>query len=223
MESIDKGYVYHICRNRDLTNFTKGYIGVAKEPTKRWGEHRRGKTNQHLINALRKHADVEFYVIFYGNLEHCYQLEEELRPEENMGWNINKGGSQPPNPKGKPHCISNLPPDKRRKGYKHSEETLIKIRKFQQSNKEHLSKIRRGSGNPNYGKTGSDNPNYKGMYFTPKGVFQSAQEAAEANNVSRHTVQKRCKGGSTVLRCREVPKSYLGKSWEELGWKFVKK
>lgn len=74
-----------------------------------------------------------------------------------------------------------------------------------------------------YGRAGKDSVNFKGLYVTPKGVFESTREASDANDVSRLTVQRRCKDGAVVLRCREVPKNFLGKFWKELGWYFIDK
>lgn len=82
-----------------------GYIGITKNPELRFSQHgwRRKKSNAHLRNALSKYKDqVKFVVLAEGlDFEAACLLEEMLRPHENMGWNIARGGSIPPNPKGK--------------------------------------------------------------------------------------------------------------------------
>ncbi len=52
---------------------------------------------------MLKYKDSICFVILANDLdfESACLLEEMLRPKENMGWNIAKGGSIPPNPKGK--------------------------------------------------------------------------------------------------------------------------
>jgi group I intron endonuclease len=83
----------------------KGYIGITKNPETRFLQHgwQRKKSNEHLKYALLKYKDsVQFTILASGlDFEAACLLEEMLRPKENMGWNIAKGGSVPPSPKGK--------------------------------------------------------------------------------------------------------------------------
>lgn len=214
-------YVYHAAREEDVDDYTKGYIGVSIDPARRQKEHERVNLNPHLRNALDKYCDIEWHVIFEGTDEECYAKEQELRPEINIGWNIAIGGGKPPSPKGKPHCVGNLPKEKRRKGYKHSEETLRKMREIGRDNAANLSEARKGVGNPNFGKYGIENPNFKKYYVTPEGKFESAYSAAKTNSVSRTTVQKRCKEGAVIKRCKQAPKGSAGLLWVDLGWSSV--
>jgi len=98
--------VYHITinpGNGPLLNY--GYIGITKDTDKRFAQHRlnKKKSNPHLKYALEKYKDNIKFVVLASNLDYeaACLLEEMLRPNENMGWNIAKGGSIPPNPKGK--------------------------------------------------------------------------------------------------------------------------
>jgi predicted GIY-YIG superfamily endonuclease len=98
--------VYHITTNPgcgELLNY--GYIGITKNPELRFSQHgwKRKNTNKHLRNAIVKYKDSIKFVILADGLDYeaACLLEEMLRPEENMGWNIAKGGSVPPSPKGK--------------------------------------------------------------------------------------------------------------------------
>jgi hypothetical protein len=87
-----------------------GYVGVTKNPEIRFSQHgwRRKKSNAHLRNALLKHKDQIQFVVLAKDLdfEAACLLEEMLRPTENIGWNIAKGGSIPPNPKGKERSLA---------------------------------------------------------------------------------------------------------------------
>ncbi len=44
-------------------------------------------------------------------------------------------------------------------------------------------------------KRGLSNPNFKGWWITPKGVFESSRDAAKALGVSKSTVSAKCLGG----------------------------
>jgi group I intron endonuclease len=94
--------LYHIGIDPDLNT---GYIGITCNPKARFIQHGYSKTrsNTHLKNALLKYGKDVFKRIVVSNLdkEAAELLEEMLRPEPNMGWNITKGGGIPPNPKGK--------------------------------------------------------------------------------------------------------------------------
>lgn len=90
-------YLYHICREEDKGDLTKGYVGISKEPKVRWSAHRRGETNQHLKNAYAKYSDVIEYVVTQGTEFYCRHLEFLWRPSKKIGWNLTEGGNLPPN------------------------------------------------------------------------------------------------------------------------------
>ena len=106
--------VYWIRHKTHNNRFTQGYIGVSKDSTSRWKQHKT-KTNQHLTNAFNKYTeDIVFEVLFEDIEEELALLIElEYRPAENIGWNIAKGGGLPP------------------VGNKHTEESKEKIRQSQ--------------------------------------------------------------------------------------------
>jgi hypothetical protein len=92
-----KALVYHIPdpNNPGLEN---GYVGVVKEEKgiyKRFREHANDKRQMRSI--IRKH-DIKFEdvsIIFEGDIADCYNEEKRLRPEQNIGWNLAKGGGGP--------------------------------------------------------------------------------------------------------------------------------
>jgi hypothetical protein len=94
--------VYHI---HVEPNLNSGYIGISKNVTLRFSQHgwKRKRSNKHLRNALAKYGDaVKFSIVVDGlDYEAASLVEEMLRPNPNMGWNIAVGGDIPPNPKGK--------------------------------------------------------------------------------------------------------------------------
>lgn len=94
--------VYHIYVEPSLE---LGYIGISKNTELRFQQHvwRKNKSNKHLGFALKKYGDdVKFTVLVSGlDKEAAELVEQMLRPEPNMGWNISAGGGIPPNPKGK--------------------------------------------------------------------------------------------------------------------------
>lgn len=93
-------YWIHLPEHMDI--FTEGYVGITIDPIRRFREHR-NRGNQHLKNALNKYGDRIMFDIIIENhtVEYCKQIEEELRSEDNIGWNRVKGGGIPPNSKGK--------------------------------------------------------------------------------------------------------------------------
>lgn len=88
-------YLYHIHRNEDKSDLCKGYIGISKNPELRFKQHLK-KPNKILKNALSKYSDITMTVITEGSLEEMLRMEEVLRPDVNLGWNLAKGGGLPP-------------------------------------------------------------------------------------------------------------------------------
>jgi len=94
-------FVYHICRQQDKFDFTKGYVGISSNPSYRWQRHKLYEKDGRLINAYRKYDDIIEYVLVEGNRKYCLDLENKLRPIARMGWNLVAGGGMPPSHKGK--------------------------------------------------------------------------------------------------------------------------
>ena len=136
-----KHYVYwiHLPEHNDVT--TEGYVGVTKNPRRRFKEHKRLKTNPHLKNVFLKYDNLQLTILYSNDEDWCYQQECILRPKECIGWNINKGGNKPPSNKGKQPSLETRV--KRREsmlkyiqengspllGRKHSKETIEKMQK----------------------------------------------------------------------------------------------
>src|SRR6476660_9387781 len=90
-------YVYHICREQDRGDITKGYIGISSNPGYRWMRHKKyEKQDSHLRRAYAKYDDIIEYILVQGSRDYCLMIEEKARPVKGIGWNIEKGGSAPP-------------------------------------------------------------------------------------------------------------------------------
>ena len=124
--------------------YTQGYIGVSKNPQRRLQEHKNSTDNKHLLRALSKYSDLIIQtVILVGESEFCYQFEEQLRPNKNIGWNINKGGSNPPSRLGwNPTATTLQKRSKNLKGIVRSDEW-----------RKNLSESKTGGKNPMFAKT----------------------------------------------------------------------
>jgi hypothetical protein len=82
--------------------FSQGYIGITKHgrQERRLWEHKNVSQNPHLLNALDKY-DVVQNILLIADKNYCKDIEQKLRPEINIGWNIVTGGGLPPSFKGK--------------------------------------------------------------------------------------------------------------------------
>jgi len=128
--------------------YTEGYIGVSKDPGTRLYQHfntseKRNDKNPYFGRILNKHKEkIIQTILFVGTEKACYDLEEAMRPDINIGWNANRGGTCPPS----------------KLGWKPKEETLRKrsnslkgIPRTEEWNKK-ISIANSGENNGMYGK-----------------------------------------------------------------------
>jgi predicted GIY-YIG superfamily endonuclease len=81
---------------------SEGYIGLTSQKIEqRFIEHKYNTKNKLLRNRCKK--EIVEIVCLHDNLNEFEAkiIEEQYRPTENIGWNINKGGDLPPSRKGK--------------------------------------------------------------------------------------------------------------------------
>lgn len=92
---------------------TEGYVGITTCGfKKRMREHRHNAESgvvHPLYSVMRKHEDIVSSIILKGSLEYCLFIENKLRPDFNIGYNLKPGGQ-----------VSML-------GYKHTQESRQKI------------------------------------------------------------------------------------------------
>lgn len=201
-------YWIHIPEHTDM--YSQGYIGVSIDPSRRLWQHRNDASkdkhcNFHLSQALKKyHSNIIQTIIFEGDESACYSLEEQIRPTENIGWNINKGGERPPSALGRK--LSNDHKQKISKGntgkkHSHTAEAKKKISEFNKGkilSEEHKKKVKKARqfqvfteetkkkiSESNKGKIPGNAKSVK----TPLGNFITLTLAAKAHNVSIETIR----------------------------------
>lgn len=93
-------YWIHLKEHDDIT--TQGYVGITtmSDPYKRFSKHLSDSKDDRksfvVHKAIRKYGDrIIFEVIKECSKEEACSEELRLRPEENIGWNILKGGVSP--------------------------------------------------------------------------------------------------------------------------------
>jgi group I intron endonuclease len=90
--------VYWIHHPTHTDMFSQGYIGVSIDAGKRFVQHSKSTQNKHFANAIKLYGwDVLVKKqILIADEQYCLMIEEKLRPEKGIGWNIAKGGGKPP-------------------------------------------------------------------------------------------------------------------------------
>lgn len=96
-------FVYWLNTASHISQSCQGYIGVTSNPEERFQAHKAGRTNMHVSNAFSKYKDIEMTIVFEGTTLECLAKEYQLRPSENIGWNIAIGGGLPPDCTGRKH------------------------------------------------------------------------------------------------------------------------
>jgi hypothetical protein len=82
----------------DATQFIGCYVGVTKDPKKRWSDHaaqRKCREPSRVSKFIKENEltrDENFRIIFSGSKKKCYELEKHLRPYPNMYLNERVGG-----------------------------------------------------------------------------------------------------------------------------------
>jgi group I intron endonuclease len=78
--------------------FSQGYVGISKNLTRRFHHHAKRTQNAHLKNAINKYGwdNLIKQQILIADEKYCLDIEQKLRPANNMGWNIVMGGGKPP-------------------------------------------------------------------------------------------------------------------------------
>lgn len=102
-------YIYWIHLPEHTNILSEGYVGVSKDPTNRLKSHKSRSNNPHLLNCFKKYPEIVMDIILESDESYCLELEEKLRPEKNIGWNIAKGGGKPPVLTGHKHNIGKIP------------------------------------------------------------------------------------------------------------------
>ena len=136
--TIPDASVYWIHHPEHKNMFSDGYIGVSSNFEKRWDYHKKHGQNNHLRNAINKYGwdNLVKKQIIIAKMDYCLEIEQKLRPNDKIGWNIVAGGGKPPNTLGKKFIRSEKYKEKQRlshlglqtrgSGYKLTEEQKSK-------------------------------------------------------------------------------------------------
>ena len=133
--------VYWVRQAEHTDIFSQGYVGVTNNFTSRMTDHKRGGENAHFRNAINKYGwdNLVKEIIVIAEKDYCLDLETKLRPTNEIGWNLVKGGGIPPSFLGKKRSESNILKLKNRV---FSEETKQKMSIAMTGNKNNLGNKR---------------------------------------------------------------------------------
>lgn len=88
-------YLYWIHRKEDTSIGEQGYVGVADDYEARFAQHRadaRTRPTYPIHHAINKYDDLTYEILCVGDREYIADLENKLRPEPRIGWNLAIGG-----------------------------------------------------------------------------------------------------------------------------------
>lgn len=87
--------VYWIRLQEHTDKLTEGYIGITKNLKERVKSHKNKKGNLKITNAIKKYGFDNLIIDVLHEektLEEALQIEKEMRPKPNIGWNHQTGG-----------------------------------------------------------------------------------------------------------------------------------
>lgn len=168
-------YLYHF-RIKGNSNLDEGYVGVTSDTSKRRWKHYNEPVNGKVKTVLDGGEEMELVILVIGNKDYCLELERALRPHCDIGLNSKSGG------------LSGS----------FSDETKSKM----SGHKLGIPTGRSGALSPHFGKRGCEalrygtkgklNPNFKGIWVTPFGRFESRGLAAESLGIPKATIYYGC-------------------------------
>ena len=85
-------YVYQICKPG--MSLQEGYVGVSQDPDYRFKQHKGSECR--VGEYIRNNEDVFCKTILVSDRLTCLQVEAKLRPERDIGLNVEAGGVMPP-------------------------------------------------------------------------------------------------------------------------------
>ncbi len=124
--------VYWIHHPKHTDMFTQGYVGITNNTKTRWNDHNKRPSNLHIERAIKKYGwdSLVKEVILISSRGYCLDIEVQLRPKNQIGWNVVLGGGNPPSSLGKKFIRSDeykAQMSISKMGQKHTPEMQIKL------------------------------------------------------------------------------------------------
>lgn len=96
----DECFVYWIKRKSHSCILSQGYIGISKNPRCRYTQHMwsiksekyKKRYRSDFVNAVES-QDIELIILLKSTRKYCLEIEEKLRSEWVVGWNLARGGA----------------------------------------------------------------------------------------------------------------------------------
>ena len=84
--------------DKEINPHKEGYVGVtSKTKEERLLDHSKGNRKRSKVRkAIDKYDDIGVIQLHAGTVSECLEHEANYRPDQNIGWNIAKGGGLPP-------------------------------------------------------------------------------------------------------------------------------
>lgn len=202
-------YWYHLPEHTNKES--EGYIGITNDLVTRHWYHSTGRTNKHLQNAFNKYGDlIQKDILYEGTREDCLTMEVKLRPLDNIGWNICKGGGDAPNWKGKFHSEETKRKiSESNKGISKPNSWKGKTNRYSEEHRKHLGSFHKGKTiseehkkaitEKNSGKNNSKSKEIKLVHKdapTTELKFCNMREASEKLNISYPSLRSQVRRGS---------------------------
>jgi hypothetical protein len=221
--------VYWIRAPHQTSMLVEGYVGVtSKTSAERFKEHAyevSGGSDFPVHNAMRKYGStIVLETLVEGSSDYCYLIENSLRPEHSIGWNLAVGGSVSPmlGRKHTPEVLADLSIKQAGQnngfyGKTHSEDFCEAQRQRRlgavatEATRQKLSEAMLGSNNHFFGKTHSDETR-KQLSASLKALPEEVRQRVSSANAMRgakHTEETRQK-----MRDAAKTKTYGPRGWE---------
>ena len=187
----------------------EGYIGLTSQTIeKRFLNHKSNRKNKLLANRCKK-ENVEV-VCLHENLtkEQARLMEEQYRPLENIGWNINKGGDLPPSRKGKQSPKSLLKGDNRTEKQKQGSirrSEKIKGKKY----KKYKKRVDHSKPCENCGNIFDPGYQKRSKYCCIKCAVETRNKSQEYRNKLKEATTKRWQDDEYKMRVSELIRKSL--------------
>jgi len=87
--------IYWIKRSEHTDIYSQGYVGITKDFDNRIKAHKKNRKKTPLTDAIKTYGfdNLEIDIVDYADcLEDALKIEAKYRPDQGIGWNLQKGG-----------------------------------------------------------------------------------------------------------------------------------